>query len=88
MSIHSAAITRMLDRLEGKALIVRTRDAVDHCQVRLALTEKGQAVNAGSPILAGAAMNEFAAGLNASELSQLEVLLEKMLLARGIKGTA
>ncbi|MHC6226054.1 MarR family winged helix-turn-helix transcriptional regulator [Pseudomonas sp. X10] len=87
LSIHSAAMTRMLNRLEGKALIVRTRDPIDQRQMQLALTEKGLAVNERLPKLAGAAMNEFAAGLTALELSQLAVLLEKMLLARGTEGT-
>jgi DNA-binding MarR family transcriptional regulator len=77
--IHSAAMTRMLDRLESKGLIVRTRDDNDQRQVRLALTEKGQTVSRQLPILAGAAMSEFTAGLSAEELSRLEGLLGKML---------
>ena len=79
LSIHSAAMSRMLDRLERKALIVRTRDDHDQRQVRLSLTEKGRSVSTQLPTLACAAMNEFTAGITREELAQLERLLEKML---------
>lgn len=78
LSIHSAAMTRMLDRLERKGLLVRTPDERDQRQTRLLLTEAGRAVTAQLPALAGAAMNEFTLGLSAEELSRLEALLEKI----------
>ncbi|MHA6195319.1 MarR family winged helix-turn-helix transcriptional regulator [Pseudomonas wadenswilerensis] len=77
---HSAAMSRMLDRLEDKALIVRARDDNDQRQVRLALTEKGRGVNEQLPELVCAAMNEFSVGLSAEELVMLERLLGKILL--------
>lgn len=81
LSIHSAAMTRMLSRLERKNLILRVRDDQDLRQIRLVLTEKGRELNVLLPTLGVEAMNEFAAGLTSQELSQLKCLLEKMLPA-------
>lgn len=81
LSIHSACMTRMLDRLERKGLIVRTRDDQDRRQIRLALTDKGEAMSSVLPTMEVAAMNEFTEGLTAEEVSRLESLLEKMLSA-------
>lgn len=82
LSIHSASMTRMLDRLERKGLIARSREHHDRRQVRLALTNKGEALSAVLPAFEVAALNEFTAGLTAEELSQLELLLKKMLASR------
>jgi DNA-binding MarR family transcriptional regulator len=81
-SIHSACMTRMLDRLERKGLIVRTRDASDRRQVRLLLTEKGEAMTSMLPTMEIAAMNEFTEGISSEELLRLESLLAKMLAAQ------
>jgi DNA-binding MarR family transcriptional regulator len=81
LSIHSASMTRMLDRLERKGLIVRTRDEQDQRQVRLALTEVGEALSTVLPTTEVAAMNEFTACLTTEELARLESLLGKMLCA-------
>nr|WP_191627575.1 MarR family transcriptional regulator [Pseudomonas fluorescens] len=77
----SAAMTRMLDRLERKGLIVRIPDDQDQRQVRLALTTQGDAISSMLPTMEVAAMNEFTASLSREELLRLESLLEKMLCA-------
>ncbi|MGF0237304.1 MarR family winged helix-turn-helix transcriptional regulator [Rhodococcus sp. IEGM1300] len=79
LSIHSACMTRMLDRLERKGLIVRARDDQDRRQIRLVLTEEGQALSSQRPTTEVDAMNEFTECLTAEELSLLESLLEKIL---------
>lgn len=79
LSIHSACMTRMLDRLERKGLIVRARDDQDRRQIRLVLTEEGQALSSQRPTTEVDAMNEFTECLTAEELSLLECLLEKIL---------
>lgn len=81
LSINSACMTRMLDRLERKGLIVRAPDDHDRRQVRLALTIDGEALSSALPILEVAAMNEFTDCLTSEEVSRLESLLEKMLPA-------
>lgn len=82
LSIHSASMTRMLDRLERKGLIVRSLDDQDRRQVRLALTNKGEAMSSVLPTMEIAAMNEFTASLTTEELLRLENLLEKMLILK------
>lgn len=79
LSIHSASMTRMLDRLQRKGLIVRIRDEHDRRQVRLALTEKGEALGSVLPTMEVAAMNELTASITSEELLRLEGLLEKIL---------
>lgn len=79
LCIHSASMTRMLDRLERKGLIVRSQDDQDRRKVRLALTHQGEEMTTALPTMEVAAMNEFTAGLTPEELLRLESLLQKML---------
>ncbi|MGV8860306.1 MAG: MarR family winged helix-turn-helix transcriptional regulator [Pseudomonas sp.] len=79
LSIHSASMTRMLDRLERKGLIFRSQDDQDRRQVRLVLTSKGEALRSMFTTMEAAAMNEFTACLTTEELMWLECLLEKIL---------
>jgi DNA-binding MarR family transcriptional regulator len=83
LSLDSGSMTRMLDRLEQKNLIGRTRSESDRRQVRLALTDEGRALNALLPTIGAAAMNDFTGALTPVELQTLEGLLKKMLLAAG-----
>ncbi|MFJ5282879.1 MarR family winged helix-turn-helix transcriptional regulator [Pseudomonas sp. NPDC088429] len=79
LSIHSASMTRMLDRLERKGLIVRSQDDQDRRQVRLVLTDKGETLRLMFPPMEAAAMNEFTECLTTEELKCLMRLLGKML---------
>ena len=81
LSIHSACMTRMLDRLERKGLITRISDEADRRQVRLLLTAQGKSMSSMLPTMEVAAMNEFAAGVTSEELMRLESLLAKMISA-------
>ncbi|MGY4535159.1 MarR family multiple antibiotic resistance transcriptional regulator [Pseudomonas sp. TE3786] len=83
LSLDSGSMTRMLDRLEQKKLITRCRSDSDRRQVRLSLTEEGQALNALLPTIGAAAINEFTGALTPAELQTLEDLLKKILLAAG-----
>lgn len=78
LSIHSAAMTRMLDRLECKGLIVRNRSSLDRREARLALTKTGEALRSKLMPMEIAAMNEFTASLSSDEVSRLEDLLAKI----------
>jgi DNA-binding MarR family transcriptional regulator len=78
LSVRSASMTRMLDRLERKGLITRCQDGQDRRQVRLVLTSKGEALRAMFATMEAAAMNEFTECLTTEELMQLEILLEKI----------
>lgn len=83
LSIHSAAMTRMLDRLECKGLIVRTRGGQDRREARLALTHAGEALRSKLMAMEIAAMNEFTASLSADEVVRLEELLAKIVFPGG-----
>lgn len=81
LSLDSGSMTRMLDRLEQKGLLVRTRCASDRRQVRLVLTESGQALSDLLPHVGAVAMNEMVGVLEDSELATLEKILTKILVA-------
>ena len=81
LSLDSGSMTRMLDRLEQKGLLVRTRCEFDRRQVRLVLTESGQALSDLLPQVGAGAMNEMVGVLEDSELATLEKILTKILVA-------
>ncbi|WP_296262572.1 MULTISPECIES: MarR family winged helix-turn-helix transcriptional regulator [unclassified Pseudomonas] len=81
LSLDSGSMTRMLDRLEQKDLLTRTRSEADRRQVRLALTQAGQALSDLLPYVGAQAMNEMVGVLEHSELATLEKILTKILVA-------
>ncbi|WP_017906655.1 MarR family winged helix-turn-helix transcriptional regulator [Pseudomonas asplenii] len=83
LSLDSGSMTRMLDRLEQKELLVRQRSEGDRRQVRLVLTEQGQALADRLPQIGADAMNELAGAISRDELQTLENILKKILLAAG-----
>ena len=83
LSLDSGSMTRMLDRLEQKDLLLRKRCADDRRLVRLALTEEGQALADKLPEIGVNAMNQLAGALDSEELQTLEAILKKILLAAG-----
>ena len=79
ISYDAGAMTRMIDRLEEKGLIRRSRCPNDRRLVNLELTEKGQTA---LPRMRGAAMrvvNRFLQGFTKAEARQLEGFLTRML---------
>ena len=83
LSLDSGSMTRMLDRLEQKGLLLRKRCADDRRLVRLALTDEGQALADKLPEIGVNAMNQLAGALDSEELQTLEAILKKILLAAG-----
>ena len=83
LGLDSGSMTRMLDRLEQKELIVRNRCPEDRRQVRLALTAEGQRLADRLPEIGAAAMNELVGVLEPEELKALEGLLAKVLISAG-----
>ena len=81
LSLDSGSMTRMLDRLEQKNLIARTRSDADRRQVRLALTEEGVELSGLLPQIGAKAMNEMVGVLEVDELATLEQILTKILVA-------
>ena len=81
LSLDSGSMTRMLDRLEQKDLLSRERSDADRRQVKLLLTEAGQALCDQLPHIGAEAMNEMVGVLEDSELVMLEKILTKILVA-------
>lgn len=81
LNLDSGAMTRMLDRLEQKGLLRRERSNEDRRQVRLTLTEAGEAFGVRVPQIAADATNELTGCLTRSELDELQRLMKKMLMA-------
>jgi DNA-binding MarR family transcriptional regulator len=73
------AMTRMLDRLEQKQLLVRSRNDADRRVVKLALTGKGRESAAGIPVLVREELQRHLNGFSAQDQQQLVVLLTRML---------
>jgi DNA-binding MarR family transcriptional regulator len=83
----TGAMTRMLDRVEAKGLIQRTRSAEDRRVVHLQLTEAGERVADHIPHGLSAVLNEHLAGFSREEFEQLKHLLGKM-IANGERAAA
>jgi len=73
------AMTRMLDRLEQKHLLLRSRNDVDRRVVNLSLTEKGRESAAGIPSLVREELQRHLMGFSPQDQQQLIVLLSRML---------
>ncbi|WP_296253390.1 MarR family winged helix-turn-helix transcriptional regulator [Pseudomonas sp. UBA4194] len=83
LALDSGSMTRMLDRLEQKQLIVRRRSEADRRQVQLVLTEEGETLAARLPVIGANAMNELVGMLEPQEITELERILTKILMASG-----
>ena len=83
LCIDSGSMTRMLDRLEQKNLLMRQRSEADRRQVRLVLTDDGKALADLLPKVGADAMNQLAGAISPQELQSLEQILKKILLAAG-----
>ena len=79
ISYDAGAMTRMLDRLESKGLIQRTRSSSDRRLVHLELTDEGRAVFPRMREISMNIANRFLRGFTRTEARQLEGLLERML---------
>jgi len=79
ISYDAGAMTRMLDRLEGKGLIRRNRSPDDRRLVHLELTEEGRAAYPRMRELSLGVANRFLRGFTKTEARQLESLLGRML---------
>ncbi|MBN3754924.1 MarR family transcriptional regulator [Paraburkholderia sp. Tr-20389] len=79
LGIDTGLMTRMLDKLEAKGLVVRSRDEEDRRVVNLALTKAGIAVADQIPEIAPDVLNARLKDFTKAELSELRRLLRKFL---------
>jgi MarR family transcriptional regulator, multiple antibiotic resistance protein MarR len=79
ISYDAGAMTRMLDRLEHKGLIRRSRSSEDRRLMLLELTEAGRAAYPRMREISMSVANRFLHGFSKSEARQLEGYLTRML---------
>lgn len=79
VSIDPGAATRMLDRLEKKGFVSRSRSTEDRRVVRVALTEAGHQAAGEVPKVLSQVLNEHLAGFSFDEWQTLLALLRRML---------
>lgn len=73
----AGAMTRMLDRLEAKGLLLRVRSEVDRRVVHLALTPSGSEVAKQIPALIVAVLNQHLRGFSEAEFVMLKDMLQR-----------
>jgi len=87
MSYDSGSMTRLLDRLEKKGFIVRSRSSDDRRMVKLELTQQGQDAARQLPGLGAAVLNEQLRGFTVDDRATLIHLLARF-IANGLDGQA
>lgn len=78
LGVDTSTMTRMLDRLEAKGLLVRKRSMEDRRVIFLALTEEGRALSGRIPHAMAASLNQHLRGFSREELDELKRLLRKL----------
>jgi DNA-binding MarR family transcriptional regulator len=79
LGIDTGLMTRMLDKLEAKELLERSRSLEDRRVVNLALTKKGEEVAAQIPEVAPDVLNAHLKNFSKTEFEELRRLLRKFL---------
>jgi DNA-binding MarR family transcriptional regulator len=75
----TGAVTRLLDRLESKALIRRVRSEEDRRVVNLELTDEGSQVAADVPKVIAQLANQMLEGFSEEEFRQFQDYLRRAL---------
>jgi DNA-binding MarR family transcriptional regulator len=79
LGVDSGLMTRMLDRLEARGWLTRSRDSADRRVVNLQLTDAGRAAATRIAEIAPDVLNARLHGFSAEEFDQLIRLLRKFL---------
>jgi len=80
----TGAVTRMLDRLEAKTLVQRTRSSDDRRVVNIELTAAGGLVAQKVPVLAINVLNRHLVGFDSDELEIMKGFLRRLLGNGGV----
>ncbi|XUW88465.1 MarR family transcriptional regulator [Burkholderia sp. M6-3] len=83
MSYDSGSMTRLLDRLENKGFVLRTRSDADRRMIKLELTARGHDAARQLPDIGAAVLNEQLRGFTAADLATLIDLLARF-IANGV----
>lgn len=79
LSIDTGLMTRLLDKLETKGLLERTRSNADRRVVNLGLTAEGERVAAQIPDIAPPVLNKRLKQFDKAEFEELRRLLRKFI---------
>ena len=77
--LDAGSMTRLLDRLEAKGLCRRVRSVTDRRVVNIELTDEGSAAAQQVPEVLCRVQNEYLAGFDAAEWTQLKSYLHRIL---------
>ena len=78
LNTDTGAMTRMLDRLEAKGLLTRTRSETDRRVVKLALTELGRETTTRIPHHLARVYNAHLQGFTPAEFEQFKTYLRRL----------
>jgi DNA-binding MarR family transcriptional regulator len=78
--VDTGAMTRMLDRLEAKGLVGRSRCARDARVIRLELTREGRRLARRVPFGLSRVLNHFLRGFTRAEVETLKSMVRRMLV--------
>ena len=78
-SMDTGAMTRLLDRLEEKGFVQRTRSTADRRVVEVALSEKGHEMAEQMIEVAVGALNHHLRGFSMDEVNQFKDFLRRMI---------
>ncbi len=76
--VDTSTMTRMLDRLEAKGVLVRKRSAEDRRVIYLELTEEGKRLAERVPHVMAETLNQHLRDFDRQQLDTLKVLLRKV----------
>ncbi|MBP6899311.1 MAG: MarR family transcriptional regulator [Burkholderiaceae bacterium] len=79
LDTDAGAVTRLLDRLEAKGLVARTRSATDRRVVQLALSQAGHSAVAQVPAVLATVNQDLQRGFSEAERQMLTQLLDRLL---------
>jgi len=80
--IDAGPMSRLLDRLEAKDIVRRTRGSVDRRQVNVELTAKGSALYPQVMDIIARVNRQFLGGFSPVEAAQLQAFLQRLLANR------
>ncbi|MGE5652150.1 MarR family winged helix-turn-helix transcriptional regulator [Noviherbaspirillum sp. UKPF54] len=84
MAIHQTTVSNLLDTLEKRGMVVKTRDPVDQRAVRLALSDDGRKLLASAPKPARGLLPEALRQMEPEQLAQLDRGLQELLDSIGM----
>ncbi len=84
LNTDTGAMTRMLDRLEAKGLLLRSRSSTDRRVVELTLTEQGRELTTLIPHHLASVYNAGLAGFTQEEFVTLKQMLRRIIANRDV----